>query len=642
MEKNELPMTSDAAHSSTIPNIKILVSCHKPVPLPSNEAFLPVQVGAANANAIVSGMQPDNEGENISNRNFTFCELTAQYWAWKNLDADYYGLCHYRRYFCFDGVNHPANDHLQIEVDALNDFSFRDYRLNDVDLLQQQIAGYDLITPPYWDITKAETLDGIKTTIQDHMVAYGLYTDEDASLLRSIVETRQPQYLDAFDSYMQGSKYLGYSCYIMKKELFQEFCEFEFDVLLEFDKRFDYSNITATHKRICGYFGEVLFSVFVAKKLTEGVISHKEVPLLFFHDTSKGYCADTTEQTKEVTRIFWRYRDHSASALLPCVRSLFNKLDPAKQYEVSLLYGFDFVLDGFLNALDDVPSNVSFKALQWSSFPLTSNLLKISLKDFDMIQPLLLPWAGVEGSRSVLWIDGLVLFKQDPAAMLDELTSQPYYCQKNVLLHLELNKPVTKNFLGDYHLSARTDRIVDCAISVINPDLARQQYDVEQIYDVVRQCRAQYRTIEPLREIGKKKSKKRKTPIAPGYLLENQAFRVYVLNQLQVAELPLSIATFGLDLVDTPMWLNADWATEWQKASNPVLVYYKYAKPPMITTNQRFAEDYWRYARQSSLYEVLLAEVLEPDDVIRGDSSLLPQGSKRREFARRVWHKLRG
>ena len=44
-------------------------------------------------------MLHDDEGDNISNKNKTYCELTAQYWAWKNMEADYYGFFHYRRYF---------------------------------------------------------------------------------------------------------------------------------------------------------------------------------------------------------------------------------------------------------------------------------------------------------------------------------------------------------------------------------------------------------------------------------------------------------------------------------------------------------------------------------------------------------------
>lgn len=46
----------------------------------------------------------DNEGDNISGKNPDYCELTAQYWAWKNIDCDYYGFFHYRRYLTFHRV----------------------------------------------------------------------------------------------------------------------------------------------------------------------------------------------------------------------------------------------------------------------------------------------------------------------------------------------------------------------------------------------------------------------------------------------------------------------------------------------------------------------------------------------------------
>ena len=48
----------------------------------------------------------DNTGDNISKLNSHYCELTAMYWAWKNMDKlnnpDYIGFMHYRRLFNFN------------------------------------------------------------------------------------------------------------------------------------------------------------------------------------------------------------------------------------------------------------------------------------------------------------------------------------------------------------------------------------------------------------------------------------------------------------------------------------------------------------------------------------------------------------
>ena len=78
-------------------SIKIIVAAHKKYWMPTAPVYLPVHVGAEGKAAI--GYTPDNTGDNISIKNPHFCELTGLYWAWKNLDADYLGLVHYRRYF---------------------------------------------------------------------------------------------------------------------------------------------------------------------------------------------------------------------------------------------------------------------------------------------------------------------------------------------------------------------------------------------------------------------------------------------------------------------------------------------------------------------------------------------------------------
>ena len=48
-----------------------------------------------------SNFLKDNEGDEISSLNAYYCELTAQYWAWKNCHYENIGFFHYRRYMNF-------------------------------------------------------------------------------------------------------------------------------------------------------------------------------------------------------------------------------------------------------------------------------------------------------------------------------------------------------------------------------------------------------------------------------------------------------------------------------------------------------------------------------------------------------------
>ena len=80
-------------------DIKILIAAHKEWKVPEiSEFYLPILVGAKGKNDI-EGFIRDDEKVNISDKNPYYCELTGLFWAWKNLDSDYMGLSHYRRYF---------------------------------------------------------------------------------------------------------------------------------------------------------------------------------------------------------------------------------------------------------------------------------------------------------------------------------------------------------------------------------------------------------------------------------------------------------------------------------------------------------------------------------------------------------------
>ena len=101
-------------------NIKIYVSCHKNCFVPDRPFLYPIQVGAQDASIRFSNMLHDDIGENISHKNPLYCELTAQYWAWKNDDADYYGFFHYRRYLCFTEQIMAHNSFQDVVIKDLN------------------------------------------------------------------------------------------------------------------------------------------------------------------------------------------------------------------------------------------------------------------------------------------------------------------------------------------------------------------------------------------------------------------------------------------------------------------------------------------------------------------------------------------
>ena len=78
--------------------VKVLVAAHKNYEMPTDSMYLPVFVGKDLHPDVNHTFQGDNTGDNISQKNPTYNELTAIYWGWKNLDVDAMGLVHYRRY----------------------------------------------------------------------------------------------------------------------------------------------------------------------------------------------------------------------------------------------------------------------------------------------------------------------------------------------------------------------------------------------------------------------------------------------------------------------------------------------------------------------------------------------------------------
>ena len=76
---------------------RIYVMTHKKCEIPENKLYSVMQVGSALHDDL--GYLRDDTGDNISEKNPYYSELTGMYWVWKNdHESTVTGICHYRRY----------------------------------------------------------------------------------------------------------------------------------------------------------------------------------------------------------------------------------------------------------------------------------------------------------------------------------------------------------------------------------------------------------------------------------------------------------------------------------------------------------------------------------------------------------------
>ena len=149
--KKEIPDSEVLKYHGTEekPDIKIFVS-HR-IDMDSqtidNPLYIPVRCGAVFDDRENIDMLGDDTGDNISNKRLHYSELTVQYWAWKNCEAEYYGLCHYRRYLAFKNVENGnyRNDANQVVESVLSPFSAKKYGINDYYRMRNEIIKYDFL-----------------------------------------------------------------------------------------------------------------------------------------------------------------------------------------------------------------------------------------------------------------------------------------------------------------------------------------------------------------------------------------------------------------------------------------------------------------------------------------------------------------
>ena len=265
------------------PKIKIFISCHKPTTFIDSPIFQPIKVGAQNNNTQIKNTVSDNTNDNISKLNPKFCELTAQYWAWKNTNYDYYGFFHYRRYLSFNTTTNFPTDQWGSVIEYYPDeTTIKKFKLDEM-TIKNNVEKYDIILPQKRDIS---TMPEKSKNIKEQYLASGFLHEEDLNIMLDVLKEKYPEYLAYAESYLNGKKTYLNNMFIMKKELFNPYCHWLFDILFECEKRINYDNYSVEAIRTPGHLAERLLNIYLMKLLNDNPsLKIKELQTIVFLNT---------------------------------------------------------------------------------------------------------------------------------------------------------------------------------------------------------------------------------------------------------------------------------------------------------------------------------------------------------------------
>lgn len=205
----------------------------------------------------------DETGDSIAHKNPFYCELTAQYWVWKNLKKDgIIGFCHYRRFF--DTLDKSSS---WIIRNCINYSEAEKYIK--LDKIEEYLNDYDVILPAQFAYT--ETIG--EQYIEKHR-------EQDLDVIKDTIKTLYPEYEKSMNKVLSKNTMYSYNMYISKRKFFDEYMNWLFNILFTSEEYIDIPTEDAYQRRVFGFLAERLLNIYVE----HNHLKVKEMPIIFVSD----------------------------------------------------------------------------------------------------------------------------------------------------------------------------------------------------------------------------------------------------------------------------------------------------------------------------------------------------------------------
>ena len=621
------------------PNIKIYVVCHKPSYVPENPYLYPVQVGTALAGKELDGMLHDNTGDHISEKNKSYCELTAQYWAWKNEDADYYGFFHYRRYFAFDPKLDRDDGWGNIAYDRISEDAIQEMKLQP-EVMKELITKYDVIS------VKGRKYPRIQEggRIMDVYHEYGVVDFQhraDLDITLQVLEEKYPEFTDVARRYMKSTTAHECNMFIMKKEIYHAYCQWLFDILFEAEKRIDTTWYSVEEYRVMGYLAERLCGIYYTYLKERADVKTFELPKTLFHDTApKAVLRPVYEGG---VPIVLSANDKFAPYLDVMIQSIIANASPTRQYDIIVLFNDISEKNRNLIAWDARDKgNISIRFIRVCEYFDAGKLFVDQHLSIETYYRLIIPEI-MPDYHKILYLDCDMVVDHDVAELYDlDLQGCLIGAAKDIDVAGQVNLKQNnwdRYAVEDLNLDSPFDYF-QAGVLILDLDQLRQTVSSEEMIRLAASRSWRCHDQDVLNMVCKN--------------------RVYYIpqqwNTLMDWQEPGRSRMQILKMA--PRGLYEEYAVA---RKNPYMIHFAGYQKPWDVVDCDLAEYFWEYAKRSVYYPRLLRRIkrcfedevnapapapvmerMEQDPMIRRVANkVLPFGSRRREWVKKLYKSIK-
>jgi len=570
----------------------------------------------------------DNTGDNISAKNKSYCELTTQYWAWKNTDYDYYGFCHYRRYFAFCDKKIEESEWGTVEYPYINEKAIKELCINEKDI-------YDKVTK--FDFLIAEGID-IKQlraeNVRDHYDKALELNVEDFDIMMRVIKEKYPDIYPSAVKYAEGK--ISYPCnmFIMNKQLFHQYSQFLFEVLEECEKQIDTTLYCVQSYRTIGHLAERLLGIYYIYLQEKGNNKLGELQIVLFKNTDA--VEKVVPSCETAVPVVLAANDYYAPILCTCLESIREHINAEIQYDIVVFH--TNISKHNQNKIGSIFGNNLNVRLQFINISSIVADYKLDAREHITTETFyrFLILDIMKDYDKVIYIDCDLVVNEDIAKLYqvemgDNLIAgtldADFIGQLNIpgATTLEYSREVLK--LKDPY------KYFQAGVLVFNVPEMRKRTTVKELLEIADQDLYRYSDQDILN----------------------------VLCQGRVTYLDLRwnhiFDCYGERIKNVIVWDPVFLYEGYMEAKkDPYIIHYAGFCKPWDEPIEEFGEVFWNYARRTPYYELLIYRMSKhvADDAVSCNSKkhislksriiyfFLPDGSPRRKKARAMWYKVFG